>query len=218
MAMSPRPVNPSIYHITHVANLRRIVEQGGLIPDAAMIAAGVLPAAAIGMSGIKQRRLTLPVGCHAPACVGDFVPFYFCPRSIMLFVIHCANHPDLTYRGGQEPIVHLQADLHSVIAWADAHGVPWAFSLSNAGAIYTEFRRSVVDLDQLDWAAIGATDFRAQGIKEGKQAEFLLHGLFPWTLVTEVGVHSAPVAAQAATAIGGATHRPHVRIRQDWYY
>lgn len=105
-----------------------------------------------------------------------------------------------------------------MIAWADAQGVPWAFSLSNAGAIYTEFRKSVGDLDQLDWAAIGATDFRAQSVKEGKQAEFLLHGSFPWTLVTEVGVHSAAVAAQAATAIGSAAHRPPVRIRQDWYY
>lgn len=56
------------------------------------------------MSTIKQRRLALPVACHAHDHVGDYVPFYLCPRSIMLFVIHCANHPDLTYRCGQVPI------------------------------------------------------------------------------------------------------------------
>ena len=215
--MSPPPVNPSIYHITHVANLGRIVEQGGLVSDAAMMAAGG-PPAAIGMSGIKQRRLILPVACHPPACVGDFVPFYFCPRSIMLFVIHRANHPDLTYRGGQGPIVHLQADLHSVISWAQAQGRPWAFSLSNAGAAYAEFRNSLDDLSQLDWGAITATDFREQAVRHGKQAEFLLHGSFPWTLVTEVDVHSAAVGAQAATAIGNSAHRPLVKIRPDWYY
>lgn len=105
--MSPPPAVPRIHHITPVANLGRIVEDGCLLSDAAMIAAGG-PPVTIGMSRIKQRRLTLPVGCHPPSCVGDFVPFYFCPRSIMLFVIHCANHPDLTYRGGQGPIVHLR--------------------------------------------------------------------------------------------------------------
>jgi hypothetical protein len=215
--MSPPPPSPRIYHITHVANLRRIVEQGGLMSDAGIMAAGG-PPAAIGMSGIKQRRLTLPVDCHSPACVGDFVPFYFCPRSIMLFVIHCANHADLAYRGGQGPIVHLQADLHSVIAWASGQGRPWAFSLSNAGAVYTEFRNRIEDLDQLDWEAIAAVDFRAKSVKESKQAEFLLHGSFPWSLVTEVGVHSAAVAAQGAAAIGSAAHRPPVRLRPEWYF
>ena len=68
------------------------------------------------------------------------MPFYFCPRSVMLFVIHRANHPELTYRGGQEPIIHFEADLHTVIRWAEANGTRWAFSLSNAGANYTVFR------------------------------------------------------------------------------
>jgi hypothetical protein len=43
------------------------------------------------------------------------VPFYFCPRSLMLFVIYRQNHPDLAYRDGQEPIVHQEADLHEVV-------------------------------------------------------------------------------------------------------
>ena len=68
------------------------------------------------MSGIKRRRLEdLEVYCHPGTKVGDYVPFYFCPRSVMLFVIHRANHPELTYREGQGPIVHLEADLPSVI-------------------------------------------------------------------------------------------------------
>jgi hypothetical protein len=100
--MSPPPATPRVYHITHVNNLPAIIANGGLISDAAMIARGG-PAATIGMGTIKQRRLTLPVKCHPGLNVGDCVPFYFCPRSIMLFVIHCANHPELTYRGGQGP-------------------------------------------------------------------------------------------------------------------
>ena len=76
---------------------------------------------AIGMSGIKRRRLDeLEVSCHPDTKVGDYVPFYFCPRSIMLYLIYMANHPELSYRGGQEPIVHLEADMIDAVAWADA--------------------------------------------------------------------------------------------------
>jgi ssDNA thymidine ADP-ribosyltransferase, DarT len=28
--------------------------------------------------------------------VGEYVPFYFCPRSITLFLLHKGNHVDLT--------------------------------------------------------------------------------------------------------------------------
>ena len=74
------PQQPKIYHITHVDNLVPIIDDGGLVSDATMIARGG-PVAAIGMTGIKQRRLTLPVRCHEGDHVGDYVPFYFCPCS-----------------------------------------------------------------------------------------------------------------------------------------
>jgi len=50
------------------------------------------------------------VKCHPGTKVGQYVPFYFCPRSIMLYILHRGNHPDLDYREGQGPILHLQAD------------------------------------------------------------------------------------------------------------
>src|SRR3990172_6495525 len=137
--MTPAPARPKIYHITHVDNLPRIVADGGLLSDRVLLERGG-PAQVIGMSSIKRRRIEeLEVLCHPGMMVGDCVPFYFCPRCVMLFVIYRGNHPELTYRGGQEPIVHLEADLYKVIDWADARGIPWAFSLSNAGARYTEF-------------------------------------------------------------------------------
>ena len=215
--MSEPPDRPQIYHITHVDNVASIIAEGGLISDAAMVARGG-PAAAIGMSTIKQRRLRLPVDCHPNDCVGDYVPFYFCPRSIMLFVIHRANHPDLTYRGGQDPIVHLEADLRRVVAWANGENRRWAFSLSNAGAVYARFRRTLAALSEIEWAAVAATDFRPASVKEGKQAEFLVHEAFPWRLVRRIGVRSAAVRSQVDRVLRGAAHRPPVEVLPDWYY
>ena len=99
--MTTPPARPKLYHITHVDNLRKIVADGALRSDAAIIARGG-SVQAIGMSDIKRRRVEeLEVACHPGTKVGEYVPFYFCPRSVMLYVIHCANHPELTYRGGQ---------------------------------------------------------------------------------------------------------------------
>lgn len=109
----PVPTQPKIYHIVHFDNLASIVRDYCLWSDSVM--AQRQGGTVIGMGSIKQRRLSLPVSCHNGVYVGDFVPFYFCPRSIMLFVIHRANHPDLAYQGGQQPIVHLEADLHQVV-------------------------------------------------------------------------------------------------------
>jgi len=215
--VSSVPAQPKIFHITHVDNLPRIIAAGGLVSDAAMIAAGG-PAASIGMSSIKQRRLTLPVKCHAGDMVGDCVPFYFCPRSVMLFLIHCANHPEMTYRGGQGPIVHLQADLRATVAWANAQPRRWAFSLSNAGAYYAEFRGSPAQLSEVDWAAVANNDFRDSAVKEGKQAEFLLRDFFPWHLVQRVGVINTAVQTQVLRALTGAAHKPAVEVRREWYF
>lgn len=158
------------------------------------------------------------MSCHPGTMVGDYVPFYFCPRSVMLFLIHKANHPDLTYRGGQEPIVHLEADLHEVVEWAARKGRQWAFSLSNAGSYYVETRNRLDQLDEINWAAVSETDFRSADVKEGKQAEFLVHGSFPRELVQRIGVCSAQVKERAEAALIVATHRPPVEILRHWYY
>ena len=216
--MTKPPHQPKLYHITHVDNLRGIVADGCLLSDGEMIARGGA-AQTIGMSSIKRRRVEeLEVDCRLGTKVGDYVPFYFCPRSVMLYVVYCANHPELSYRGGQGPIVHLEADLYTVIRWAEDNAKPWAFSLSNAGAYYTEFRSRADELDELNWTAIEATDFRAADVKEAKQAEFLVYEQFSFDLVERIGVRSAAIQAQAAAAITGGNHRPVVEVRPDWYF
>lgn len=68
------------------------------------------PCRLVGMSTIKQRRLEeIEVGCHPGMRVGRFASFYFCPRSILLYILHRGNHPELDYAGGQRPMVHLCA-------------------------------------------------------------------------------------------------------------
>ena len=126
----PVPVDPKIYHIVHVDRLASIVEDGCLWCDAE-IARRSPAGTIIGMNQIKERRLTeLVLRSHPGLHVGECVPFYFCPRSIMLYLIYQANHSELDYRGGQDHIVHLEADWkRQTVAWADVQGQRWAFTL-----------------------------------------------------------------------------------------
>lgn len=136
----------------------------------------------------------------------------------MLYILHKGNHPDLTYRGGQQPIVHIQADMKAAVEWADSNGRRWAFTDRNAGGHVAEFFNSLDNLDEVNWAAVRATDFRDPVIKEGKQAEFLVHESFPWEFVERIGVYGAGTKAQVEEALELAEHRPLVSIEPRWYY
>lgn len=210
------PAQPKVYHILHVDRLASIVTDGCLWCDSEIVRR-VPPGTTIGMGSIKQRRLAeLALTSYPDLHVGDCVPFYFCPRSVMLYLIHQANHPELTYRGGQGPIIHLEADLHAVVTWANRHDRRWAFTLSNAGSRFFEDRCDLADLNEIDWNAVQATAWRQ--CKEGKQAEFLLERNFPWHLVERIGVHSKATYPQVAHALPVDGHRPPVEVRTDWYY
>lgn len=65
---------------------------------------------------------------------------------------------------------------------------------------------------------MAAQDFRDPVIREGKQAEFLIHESFPWELVEEIGVRDATVGEQVRAAVEGASHQPLVRVEPTWYY
>lgn len=216
--MIPPPAQPKIFHITHIDNLASIVAAGCIESDGRRFRQGQNHAI-IGMTAIKQRRMfELDVFCHPGTKVGDYVPFYFCPRSIMLFIIHKDNHPDMTYHGGQRPILHLQADMEAVMNWADGENIRWAFSDRNAGTRFTDFYKNRVELDKIDWNAVQATDFRNMLVQEGKQAEFLVHDIFPWHLVEKIGVIDATVQNQVTTIVQHANHKPVVNVERSWYY
>lgn len=209
------PTHPKIYHIVHVDKLTSIVRDGCIWCDAEMTRrapAGTV----IGMSSIKQRRMELPLTSHFGLYVGDCTPFYFCPRSVMLFLIHRDNHPDLTYHGGQEPIVHLEADLYSSIAWAQANNLRWAFTLSNAGSCYFEDRCSIDALNEINWEAVQSTSWSMH--KEAKQAEFLMERYFPWSLVERIGVCSLRIQMDVSRLLTTTGLSTPISLMPSWYY
>lgn len=217
--MTQSPTKPKIFHITHVDNLASIVSDDFIEADGRRARRGG-GQTTIGMTEIKRRRLLeISVTCHPDTMVGDYVPFYFCPRSIMLYILHMGNHPDLThYCDGQGPILHLQVDMDAAINWANQHGAHWAFTDRNAGSYYAEFYKDRNELDEIDWSAVASMDFRDSMIKEGKQAEFLLHDICPWHLVEKIGVLNEKIRSHTIDILRTARYKPVVSIERSWYY
>lgn len=80
------------------------------------------------------------------------------------------------------------------------------------------FGRASDQLEEINWAAVAARDFRSADIKEGKQAEFLVETSLPWELTERVGAHSKEMAQRVSDALRGASHRPKVEIKRDWFF
>jgi hypothetical protein len=136
----------------------------------------------------------------------------------MLYILHRGNHPDLNYNEGQQPIVHLQADLHAVVEWAGQKRRRWAFSDRNAGTRYVNFFNELARLAELNWSAIATNQWSDATIKEGKQAEFLVYESFPWELVERIGVCDPRALAQVESVLASAGRRPMAAVKRDWYY
>jgi hypothetical protein len=215
--MTGRPDPTSIFHITHVDNVASIAEDGCLISDVEIVKRGG-PDVPVGMASIKRRRMGLPIKCYPEDKVGEYVPFYFCPRSVMLYLLYMGNHPELDYHEGQSPIVHLRCDVNSVLSWAADTSTRWAFTFANAGAAYAIFSKDPNEMDNINWEAVAARDFRDGAIKEAKQSEFLVKDAFPWHLVETIGVYSNEVAEEVEEALEGASHQPVIEVRRRWYF
>ena len=207
--MKHDPAKIAIYHITDVENLTGILNEGGLNSDA--LIAKKNPAIIIGYDHIKRRRLTeIRVPCCGGRFVGEFVPFYICLRSPMLYRINIGN----TGRpaGCQHRIVHLV----STMAVGIGINKSWAVSSGNAGAYHTVFYSSVSSLDVLDWRAIHANDWR--GKTHQKSAEFLATDFFPWTGFEKVVCYSSEIASTVKEFTRSTHHQPLVEVNRKWYY
>ena len=199
-----------IYHITDIANIPAILAAGGLYSDVALAGVGA-PQAQIGYGHIKARRMhAYKVDCCNDRFVGEFVPFYFCPRSVMLYTVNRGN----TGRpaGCQSSIVHLVSTVEVGISL----GRQWAISDGNAGAAHTTFSANANSLDELDWPSIEANSWG--GKTHQKAAEFLLADFFPWNSILWIGCHNDEVKAEMSNLLARHAHQPQVKTKPNWYY
>jgi hypothetical protein len=209
LSWQPSPQDPEVFHITHVDNLPSIVA-GGLVCDA-RVAAGAVTPTTIGSSSIKQRRLHWKLALPDRPTVGSFVPFYFCPRSVMLYSIH-RGHPN--WAGGDGLVVHLVSRVSRLVTL----GQRCVFTDGNAATSYHTASEDLRDLPTMvDWSVMPLTQWSDAAKKGPRQAEFLVDAHVPWSAIEQIVVRDQNASLAVQSALRGAP-APGIDVRRTWYY
>lgn len=80
-------VGKLLFHITDYENLESILNHGGLVANSIVKEKGV-SYKNIAHASIQDRRLTTSVPLPPKGNLHDYVPFYFAPKSPMLYAIY----------------------------------------------------------------------------------------------------------------------------------
>src|SRR5262245_53921500 len=208
------PIPTPIYHITHVDNLGRILSVRKLSCCAHLRTSSIVYRD-VANAEIQGRRESTPVRAGPGGMLHDYVPFYFAPRSPMLYKIH---KDQALYADGQRAMIPLVAIVQHVYP-----SRPCVFTDGHAIMALSEFFEDLAALDRVDWPVMAGRYWNdtqeAPDRKRRRQAEFLIHKELPWALITEIGVADQRIAAQVSAVLtGGESHRPAVSVRPDWYF
>lgn len=203
---------PAIYHFTDVENLPAILAAGEL--RCHQMAA---PAVDVGDPSIKSRRAVIDVTYGPGGKVCDYVPFYYAPRSPMLFSIKSDNVPDVSF--DQRRLIYLTSSTEA----AYAAGLACVFTDGNAATEFSEFHDDPSELAEVvDWPLMRvrywANTPDDPDRRRRRMAEFLVHGALPLELVVEIAVYDRSVASHVAGLLTAAGSTLSVAIRRGWYF
>lgn len=204
-----------IYHITHINNLSSILECGCLL-STTNLDTKQLKHVNIAHRSIQEIRANTNVPVPPFGVLHDYVPFYFCPRTPMLYTISRGNVEGYAER--QSPCLHLVSTVQSVAQ----NGLSFAFTDGHAIVALSQFYNSIQDLQMLNWDIIRSKywfdTLQNPDRKRRKQAEFLVYQQLPWDLVLEVGTENEDISREALRIIRGSNSSTRVTTRPKWYY
>ena len=171
----------------------------------------------VGDTSIKSRRTLINVRCGPGGMVCDYVPFYYAPRSPMLFSIKSGNVPGVS--PDQRRLIYLVSSTEA--AYEAQLGC--VFTDGNAATAFTDFEDDPAELDQLvDWPLMRAMYWyntpEDPDRRRRRMAEFLVHETLPLELVTEICMYDRHVQEHVVALLGGAGVELQVAIRRDWYF
>lgn len=223
----PAPKPTRLFHMTAAANLAAICKVGGLVSKNHG-AAGGINYQNIAYSGAQGARAVREVPDPPGGSIHDYVPFYFAPRSPMLFTIDRGNVPGCPWR--QADIVHLETTVERIVA----RGLSFVFYDRNATLDYSKPFTSLADLDAaVAWDLITESP-RLDGYckywksdpfnpryadrMERRQAEFLVKARMPIDCLTRMGVIDPARKAEVEGILKAAGITVRVDVMRDWYF
>lgn len=163
-----------IWRITHRDNLAWILDNGVHCGNSALRSPAWV---SIGNAELIDKRSRHPVPLPPGGVLGDYVPFYFTPFSVMMRNIH-TGWGGVQQRRNDEIVI-----LVSSLPHIQGLGLPFLFTDSHAYYQWANFYDDLVHLDKIDWPLLQRRDFKRDPDDPAKferyQAEALIHQLLP---------------------------------------
>ena len=205
-----------IVHFTHVNNLPGILAAGCLQADGLVARGSSLVTEAADLD-IKARRRAVPVPLPPYGTVADYVPFYFAPRSPMLFKLHKGGV--LSYTEGQDPLIYLVTTVEAVTAV----GLRSVFSDGNCAAAITQFYADLNRLDSvIDWQLMGETMWNNTADDPDRMrrrmAEFLVHERLPVSRLAGIVARTESMRGRVERILAVHGSAVPVRVQPGWYF
>lgn len=173
----------------------------------------------IGYDHIKQRRAHRVVPCGVGGTLADYVPFYFAPRSPMLYAI--TRGLVSAEAACTEQIVYLMSSTQTL----RGAGLTVIASNRHAELGYAEMTDRDGDLEDsnfIDWPLMTARYWNNTpddpDRKERRQAECLVHPHVPWQVIEGIATKTERARAQAEHTLGTAGLSTPVIVSADWYF
>lgn len=212
----PRSSERLIMHFTHVQNLPGILAAGCLRADNHVDRRSALAVEAADLE-IKTSRRAIRIELAPFGCVADYVPFYFAPRSPMLYKLAKGSVP--TYTGGQDPLIYLVSTVNAITA----AGLRWLFSDGNCAANVTQIFDDLGLLDSVvDWQVMAARIWKNTADDPDRMrrrmAEFLVYESVPLSCIAGIAVRTQGMKHQVDRLLTAVTVRLPVRVQPRWYF
>lgn len=220
------PIPVRLFHITAIANLPAICQEGALLSKNRGAAVGVAYQN-IAHGGAQGVRAAKPLPNPPGGAVHDYVPFYFAPRSPMLSAIHAGKVAGCT--ATQQDIVHLETTVERITA----HGEPFVFYDRNATYSYSVPYTDLQRLDAVAWDLLTESP-RLDGYckyfhdqhqveryadrREKRMAEFLMHDSVPLAQFIRIGVCTPAKVDQVQAILDAAGVLLKAEVKTDWYF
>jgi hypothetical protein len=203
-----------IFRITHVENLPWILQNGLWCPSAEVADPNFI---AIGNPELISMRSRRRVPIAPGGTLGDYIPFYFTPRSPMLLNIS-TGYGGITQRWNDE-IVFLVSSLPHLIA----EGVEFIYSDRHAYLATARFCSDVGELESLvSYELLRTSDFRRDPESperaERYQAEALVYRHLPCSALVGIACYTEGVRMRIEAATTEQGIIVPIRIRTEWYY
>lgn len=164
MTVVARPTPIAVGHFTHLSTILQL----GLLSDTAARRAGLIQTE-IGNQEIKEMRRRRAVPVPPGGVVADYAPFYYAPRSPMMYLIDRGGVS--SYAAGCDQLIYLMTTVERLAEL----GARLVFTDRNAVLGITEFTDDLARLDTLvDWSLMQAVMWNnTDTIRTGKSGGWL---------------------------------------------